>query len=93
MQTSVQSDQQKKFENYLDNSILERRYIKLQYFTDIHEFITISTIALSISENATKHEKMVNFNTGEQIPLSQIVRIDDVYAAKYAHIDDFSCDC
>ncbi|WKN30834.1 hypothetical protein PZB74_17910 [Porifericola rhodea] len=93
MQTSVRSDQQKKFENYLDNSIQERRYIKLQYFTDIHEFMTISTIALSINEDATKHEKMVNFNTGEQIPLSQIVRIDDVYAAKYVHIDDFSCDC
>lgn len=79
------------FEQYLEESILQKKYIKLQYFTDIQEFITTMTIIKEKVKN--DNGSFISTTSGEEVPLDKIVRIDTIYAPKYAHIDDFSCDC
>jgi Rho-binding antiterminator len=79
------------FEQYLEESIQQKKYVKLQYFTYIHEFITVMTI---IKENQKNdHGNSISTSSGEEVPLENVVKIDGIYAPKYAHIDDISCDC
>jgi Rho-binding antiterminator len=69
----------------------EKRYCKIQYFTDIHEFTTVNNMIKDVFTKE-KAEFMV-LTTGEQIRLDRIVSIDGVFAPQFAHYQDFSCDC
>ena len=83
--------EQNSFEQYLQDSIHERRYVKLQYFTDIREFITVMSVTVEIRDkDGVSH---LILNTGEEIPVDKIVKIDHIYSPQYAHIEDFTCDC
>lgn len=83
--------QQSDYEQYLQKSIEEKRYVKLQYFTDIHEFITVMSVTTEILDK--ENTSFLILNTGEEIPLDKIVKIDQIYSPKYAHIADYTCDC
>ncbi|MDF9797125.1 Rho-binding antiterminator [Catalinimonas alkaloidigena] len=80
-----------KFEAYLEDSISQKRFVNLQYFTDIHEFMSISCIITGMinKESVT----YLSTNTGEEVLLDKVIKIDEFYAPSYAHIDDFTCDC
>lgn len=79
------------FDEYLKSSVDERRYVKLQYFTAIREFLTVTAVTTDIFEKDSA--SFLALNTGEEIPLDKIVKIDDVYSPQYAHIADYTCDC
>lgn len=79
------------FEQYLEEVIQQKKYIKLQYFTDIQEFITVMTIIIDNQNN--DNGNFLSTTSGEEVQLDKVVKIDTIYAPKYAHIDDFSCDC
>ncbi|WPP50713.1 hypothetical protein [Catalinimonas niigatensis] len=83
--------EQNTFEQYLKSSVHEKRYVKLQYFTAIREFFTITAVTTDIFEKGDA--SFLALNTGDEIPLDKIVKIDDVYSPEYAHIDDYTCDC
>lgn len=79
------------FDQYLNDSIQEKKYVRLQYYTDIHEFMSISCI---IEEMTSEQEEYtLKVNTGEIVLLNNVVRIDTYYAPKYAHLKDLTCDC
>lgn len=79
------------FEQYLKDSMQEKKYVRLQYYTDIHEFMSTSCI---IEDMTTEQEEYsLKVNTGEKVLLSNVVRIDTHYAPKYAHLKDLTCDC
>ncbi len=82
---------QQAFDAYLLASISQHKYVKLQYFTDIHEFMTVMSVTEQLLE--IDGVSFLLLNTGEKIKLKNIVRIDHFYAPQYAHIADFSCDC
>lgn len=79
------------FHDHLEAAATLRRYVKLQYFTEIHEFITVMAVVKDIYTK-DKMEFLV-LHTGEEIRLDRIVRIDDVPSPAYGDIDDFTCDC
>lgn len=82
---------QSTFQQYLQASVQNKRYVKLQYFTDIREFLTVTAVTTEILEK--DGASILTLNTGEEIPLEKIVKIDSIYSPKYAHIEDFTCDC
>lgn len=84
-------DIQKTFEQYLQSSVSEKRYVKLQYFTDIREFMTVMSVTSELLEK--ENQAFLRLNTGEEISVDKIVKIDAIYAPQYAHIADYTCDC
>ncbi|WP_026464697.1 hypothetical protein [Adhaeribacter aquaticus] len=68
----------------------QRKYIRLHYFNDFHEYI--STAAL-IKEFISKPSgEFLELNTGEEVRLDKIVRLEGKPAPGY-DIQDFTCDC
>jgi Rho-binding antiterminator len=78
------------FYDVLQEAVTRRLYSKIQYYTEIHEFLTVSAV---IKNMYTKDgEEFVQLNTGETIRLDRIVRINDTLAPGQ-NVDDFTCDC
>ena len=78
------------FYDVLQEAVTRRLYSKIQYYTEIHEFLTVSAV---IKNLYTKNgEEFVQLNTGETIRLDRIVRINDTLAPGQ-NVDDFTCDC
>ena len=78
------------FYDILQETATRRLYAKIQYYTEIHEFLTVSAV---IKDIYTKDgEEFIELNTGETIRLDRIVRIND-HLAPGQNVDDFTCDC
>ena len=78
------------FYDVLQEAATKRIYSKIQYYTDIREFLTVSAI---IKDFHTKNgEEFIELSTGETIRLDRIVRIND-HLAPGQNIDDYTCDC
>ncbi len=69
----------------------EKTYCKIQYFTEIHEFMTINSLVKDIFTK--EKEEFMALATGEKIRLDRVVSIGGVFAPQFAHYQDFSCDC
>ncbi len=67
-----------------------RRYIRIQYFSDIREFISVDAIIKDLYTR-DKMEYML-LNTGEEIPLNQLVSVDGKVVPGCG-FDDISCEC
>lgn len=80
------------FYNFLSEKTNWHSYVKVQYFTDIREFITVMAVAkeLLLKEDDTEYLVLAS---GEEIGLDSIVRVDDTVAPQYKDIMDFTCDC
>lgn len=79
------------FYKVLQEKVRNRSYVKIQYFTDIHEFMT----SMSVLKSITMQEGMDHLllASGECIPLDKIVRLDGMVAPDYEGMMDFTCDC
>ncbi len=67
------------------------KYVRLDYFTDLREFIRTDALAKAIIEkDGTEYLELA---AGEQIPLERIIRIDGHLSPKYPGYDDYSCSC
>jgi hypothetical protein len=67
------------------------KYVRLDYFTDLREFIRTDALTKAIIEkDDTDHLELA---TGEQIPLDRVIRIDGHLSPKYPGYDDYSCSC
>lgn len=80
-----------KFRSILQDAANRKRYVKLQYFTDIHEFITVMAVVKDLFER--NGEEYIRLHTDEEIRLDRIVRMDQQVAPPYGDIYDFTCDC
>jgi hypothetical protein len=79
------------FETLLNVVIQERKYAKIQYFTDLREFITVNSLIKSRFQESA--EELIELTSGEYVKLTNLVSINGIYAPKYAYIQDFTCDC
>jgi Rho-binding antiterminator len=66
-------------------------YCKIQYFTDLHEFVTINAVIKDIFTKSG--EEFMLLATGELIRLDRLVSINGELTPHYARFNDFSCDC
>ncbi len=79
------------FYDILEANATQKRYTKIQYYTDIHEFITTNAVIKNLI--TAQGEEFMELATGELIRLDQIVKIDETFAPHYAGYQDFTCDC
>jgi hypothetical protein len=67
------------------------KYVRLQYFTDLREFIKTDALTKAIIDiDGVDHLELA---TGEHIPLDHVIRIDGYLSPKYPGYDDYSCAC
>lgn len=68
-----------------------RRFVRLEYFTDLHEFIRTDALLKQITEQ--NDLAVLELATGEQIPIKQVVSINGVLSPDYPGYDNYSCSC
>jgi Rho-binding antiterminator len=77
------------FLDKLQEAVKFQDFIRLQYFSDINEFITLTQVAKEI---IIKNEaKFLRLSNGEEIRLDKIVRVNEYPAPGYNE-DFFKCD-
>lgn len=77
------------FHEVLEALAAQNSYIRIQYFSDIHEFFTKNATAKRLYFKG--EEEYLELATGEQIRLDRIVRVGDIPAPGYDD-DYFKCD-
>lgn len=77
------------FKAAISHMAARRVYAKIQYFTDLHEYIKLNAV---IKEYLVEEELLI-LASGEKIPLSQIIGVDDILSPLYPYFQDFTCDC
>lgn len=80
------------FYNFLLEKTDQHSFVKVQYFTDIREFITVTSVAKELLLKEDDNQYLV-LASGEEIRVDKIVRVDDTVAPQYKDIMDFTCDC
>lgn len=77
------------FHDHLEAAATLGKYVKLQYFTDIHEFMT----AMAVIKDIVTKDKMefLVLNTGEEIRLDRVVSIDEIISPEYPDMDGCGC--
>ncbi|MBF9254550.1 hypothetical protein I2I11_14695 [Pontibacter sp. 172403-2] len=66
-----------------------KSYVRIQFFSDIHEFFTRNAIVKGLYFKG--EEEYLELLTGEQVRLDRIVRVGDIPAPGYDD-DYFKCD-
>lgn len=81
------------FRRYLSTLMTERRYVKIQYFTDLHELVTINALLRTLpGGDAVSH---LTLSTGETVVLDRLVSADGYFAPGYDGYQLYcdTCDC
>ena len=79
------------FQEVLNQVIEQRVFSKIQYRTELQEFITVtSLIKEKVKENEVESVVLAN---GESIRLDKIVSINGVISPGYEDYMAISCDC
>ncbi len=78
------------YHSVIEHYATKKIFCRLQYYTDINEFITVNTLITDVYTESG--EEFIKISDGSFIRLDRIVRIDDEAAPGY---DDkyFKCDC
>lgn len=79
----------KAYHKLLETLVARRAAARLQFYTDIHEFLTLHATLKELVNRGD--EEYLVLTTGEEIRLDRIVRIDDKPAPGYDE-DFFKCD-
>ena len=81
------------YHTYLDGLMRNRRYVKVQYFTELHELITHSALVASLQIEGDN--SIVSLSSGEHIPLTQLVSVDGHFSPSYEGYAPYceTCDC
>ncbi len=67
--------------------IVPGKFVRIEYLTDISEFIKIDALVKKINADT------IELGTGEEIYIDRIVRIDGVLSPNFPGYDNYSCDC
>ncbi|MBO0930679.1 hypothetical protein [Fibrella aquatilis] len=72
-------------------AIEPRKYVRLEYLTDLNEFIKADAMVVGI--NAQNGLETLVLTDGQQIPLDRVVSIDGRLSPLYPGYANYSCDC
>jgi hypothetical protein len=72
-------------------AIEPRRYVRLEYLTDLHEFIKTDALVLGVRT----HEgiDMLQLPDGQSIPLDRVVSIGGRLSPLFPGYANYACDC
>ncbi|GGK56137.1 hypothetical protein ACD591_14640 [Rufibacter glacialis] len=68
----------------------KRKFLKIQYRTDLNEFLTVTSMIKKVEEKGGVH--YLELVTGQEIPFDQLVKVGDVASSNFSS-RDFTCDC
>ena len=72
-------------------AIEARRYVRIEYLTDLNEFIKTDAMVLGVStENGFD---TLDLADGQRIPLDQVISIAGRLSPRYPGYANYSCDC
>jgi Rho-binding antiterminator len=79
------------FHDWMEAVAVQKKYVKVQYFTEIHELITLHTLIKDwVNEFGVEYMLLAG---GEKIRMDRIMSIDGKFSPRYTEYDDYSCDC
>ena len=72
-------------------AIEPRKFVRIEYLTDLNEFIKTDAMVLSVSHR-------IDFDTldladGQHIPLDRVISIAGRLSPRYPGYANYSCDC
>ena len=70
--------------------LANRKYIKLHYFNEIHEYISDTAIIKKVLKRSDG--EYLFLSNGQEVRLDRIVRLDGKPVPGY-DVQDFTCDC
>lgn len=79
------------FRDLLEEAVTQRIYSKIQYKTDLEEFITVTSLMKAILTE--QGQEFIVLLDGEKIRLDRIVSLNGTVAPGYKDFMDLSCDC
>jgi hypothetical protein len=81
------------YRTYLDDLVKRRSYVKVQYFTELHELITLNTLIVSLTMEGS--DLIVVLSTGDRIPLPKLVSAGGEFSPHYEGYAPYceTCDC
>ncbi len=72
-------------------AIEPRKFVRLEYLTDLHEFI--KTDALVLGVNSQDGSETLVLADGQAIPLDRVISIAGRLSPRYPGYANYSCDC
>lgn len=79
------------FEQEITAAAAERRFVRLEYMTDLHEFIKADVLVKGRASQDDTHTLLLA--TGQEVPVKKIVSINGVISPNYPGYDNYSCNC
>jgi Rho-binding antiterminator len=76
--------------DFLESLATQGKYCKIQYFTDLQEFITTRTLFKNFV--TVESQEFAILLTGEQVRLDKIIAIDGILSPHFQDFKDKSCD-
>ncbi len=81
------------YSKYLRGLVSDRRYVKVQFFTELHELITTDALITTLTKQGD--DQVAVLSSGEHIPLFRLVSAGGTFAPKYEGYAPYceTCDC
>ncbi|GAB3986189.1 hypothetical protein GCM10028807_03070 [Spirosoma daeguense] len=81
------------FTTYLTALIEQRKYVKIQYFTELHELITLNALIKYMGKE--RNNPVAVLSSGEKIPLNKLVSAGGEFSPNYEGYAPYceTCDC
>lgn len=79
------------FRQSLAETVARREYVRVHYYSELHELLKVTSVLKSLEESNGK--SLLVLASGEEIPLSNLVRVGNMLAPGHDEDDFYSCDC
>ncbi len=74
----------------VQEAVEKRKFVKVQYQSDIHEFLTVTTLIKNVE--AREGGFFLELASGQEIPFDQLVKVGEVASNRFTP-RDFTCNC
>ena len=81
------------YSTYLNDLVRGRKYVKVQFFTELHELITTDALITKLTKQGD--EQVAVLSSGERIPVLRLVSAGGTFAPNYEGYAPYceTCDC
>jgi len=79
------------FADALRNAANRRQFVRLEYLTDLHEFIKADVLLKNTT--TTDGADVLELVNGELVPFDRVVSISGQLSPRYPGYGNYSCDC
>ena len=79
------------FRRLLEEVVNARRYVKVHYYSELHELLKVSSVAKELVKREDKEYLLLA--SGEEIPTDQLVKVGNTPAPGHDEDDFYNCAC